>query len=75
MIERASKVAGDIIEAMKNEPLSLALVVMNLALLFMFYFILDTVAESRRREVAMVHQEQKEIRELLLRCAMCESRR
>jgi hypothetical protein len=55
----------DFIDAMKTQPLSLALCAMNLALCALFYFILSTVAEQRRREVQLFYDEAKSVREML----------
>ena len=67
-VEEVGKAAGGFIEALKREPLSLALVVMNLALLVMFYVILMGLTKQRASEITQLHQEQKEVRELLARC-------
>jgi hypothetical protein len=64
-IEEGGKIVGGFIEAMKTQPLSLALVVMNIALILLFYFILATVAEQRRREVQLFYDEAKSVREML----------
>jgi di/tricarboxylate transporter len=62
--EEAAKAAGSFIDAMKQEPLSLALVLMNIALLVFFYFILTTVAAQREREITQLHQDDREVRDL-----------
>jgi hypothetical protein len=55
-------------EAMKNEPLSLALCVMNLCLLAFFYVLLTTVSAQREREVGLLYADKKEVREMLAKC-------
>ena len=50
-VEGGVQVATGFMEALKREPLSLALVVMNLAMLAFFYFLLTTVAAQREREI------------------------
>ena len=72
--EEVGRVSNNIVDALKREPLSLALVVMNIALLAFFYFILSSVASQREREVTQLHQEQKEVRDLLARCVVPERR-
>ncbi len=69
MIEKISELAGGFMDTMKAQPLSLALVVMNVALLVVFWLILSTVSEQRKREVQLMYDEQKSVREALLKCA------
>jgi hypothetical protein len=68
--DEVGKAASGFVESMKTQPLAFALVVMNLALLGLFYIIADRLAEQRRHEVDALHQEQKETRELLSRCVV-----
>jgi hypothetical protein len=67
-VDEAGKAVGGFLDAMKAQPLSLALVVMNLALLLLFYFIMEKVSETRAREFTALQVEQKEVRELLSKC-------
>jgi hypothetical protein len=69
-LEESGKVAGSFIDALKREPLSLALVVMNLAMLAFFYFLLTTVAAQREREINLLYADKKEVRELLAQCVV-----
>lgn len=69
-LEGGAQLAGSVVDSLKSQPLSLALVVMNVALLVFFYFILSTVSGQREREINQLHQEQKEVRELLAKCAV-----
>jgi hypothetical protein len=64
-IEEIGKATTGFIDAMRGQPLSLALVVMNVALILLFYFILSVVAEQRRREVQLFYDEAKSVREML----------
>jgi len=66
--EEAGKIASGFMEAMKSQPLALALVIMNMALLGFFWFILEKVAENHRNDMKLIFDEQKEVRELLTRC-------
>jgi len=68
--EEVGKATGSFIDAMKREPLSLALVVMNLAMLAFFYFLLTTVASQREREINLLYVDKKEVRELLAQCVV-----
>jgi hypothetical protein len=69
-VEEVGKVAGGFMDAMKGQPLALALVVMNIALLALFWWIGKTVAATREREIGLLYADQKEIRELLGRCVV-----
>lgn len=69
-LEETGKAVGGFMEAMKREPLSLALVVMNLAMLAFFYFLLTTVATQREREIGLLYADKKEVRELLAKCVV-----
>jgi preprotein translocase subunit YajC len=66
----ATEIATGFMESMKSQPLSLALCIMNIALLGIFYFILTTIAKSRDQELIRMHEEHKQVRELLARCVV-----
>ena len=68
--EEVAKAAGTFVEALKKEPLSLALVVMNLALLCFFYVLLTYVAAQREREIGLLYADKKEVREMLAKCVV-----
>lgn len=69
-IEEVGKATNTFMDIMRQQPLSLALVVMNLALLALFWYIGDVVAKTREREVNQLHQEQREVRDLLAKCVI-----
>lgn len=69
-IEESAKLAGGFMDALKREPLSLALVVMNLALLLFFYVVLTAVASQREREIGLLYADKKDVRELLAKCVV-----
>lgn len=69
-VEEVGKVATGFIESMKSQPLALALVFMNIALLALFWYIGKLVAQTREREVGLLYADQKEIRELLSKCVV-----
>jgi hypothetical protein len=68
--EEGVKAVGGFIGAFKNEPLSLALITMNICLLVFFYFMLTKVADQREREIALLYSDKKEVRELLAQCVV-----
>jgi hypothetical protein len=73
-VEGGVQVATGFIDAMKREPLSLALVLMNLCLLFFFYVVLGKVADQREREISLLYADKKEVRELLSKCVVPDRR-
>lgn len=74
MAESGEKVIGGFFASLKDEPLSLALCVMNLTLLGLFFMILTTLSAQREREVGLLYQDKKEVRELLARCVVPDRR-
>ena len=75
VVEETSKHVGTFVDALKREPLSLALVVMNLCLLLFFYVILIRVADQRKEEIGLLYADKKEVRELLAKCVVPERER
>lgn len=68
--EEVGKVATGFIDAMKGQPLALALVLMNILLLVLFWFTIKTVGDhNQERELALMN-EQKEVRALLAKCVV-----
>ena len=67
-VEEVGKVANSFIDSLKSEPLSLALVFMNIVLLGFFWFILSTLSSQRQREIDMLYADHREVRDLLARC-------
>jgi hypothetical protein len=70
--EEGIKVAGTFVEAMKSQPLSLSLVIMNLCLLFFSWLILSSVSKQTETEINLLYAEHKEVRELLAKCVVPE---
>jgi len=73
-VEEVGKATGSFIDSLKREPLSLALVLMNLALLGFFWLILNAIAAQREREVNLLYEDKKEVRELISKCVVPERR-
>jgi hypothetical protein len=73
-VEETAKAAGSFIDSLKSQPLSLALVLMNICLLGFFWLILTKVAEQRQREIQLLYEDKKEVRELIARCIVPEQR-
>lgn len=69
-VEEVGKAGGIFMSIMKDQPLSLALVIMNVALLILFYIIMQAVTKTREREVNLMYEDHKEVRELLAKCVI-----
>lgn len=74
IVGETSKHVGSFMDAMKREPLSLALVIMNLCLLLFFYVFLSKVADQRAVEIGLIYEDKKDVRELLARCVVPQGR-
>lgn len=73
-VESGEKVVTGFFGIMAREPLSLALVVMNICLLGFFYILLTTVSAQREREINLLYADKKEVRELLAKCVVPDRR-
>lgn len=73
-LDIAAGATGSFMDAMKREPLSLALVLMNLCLLLFFYVILNRVADQRKEEIGLLYADKKEVRDLLAKCVVPDRR-
>jgi len=67
-VEEAGKVATGIVGALAQQPLALALVIMNLCLLGLFYLIMDRTDRHNLAREEAARAEQKEIREMMAKC-------
>jgi len=67
-LEEGAKAAGGFVEAMKSQPLSLALVLMNLALVGYIYYESVAVNNERHNELQLLYQNRREVAVLLARC-------
>jgi len=60
--------ASSFIEALKGQPLSLALVVMNLGLLGYLYYEGVKAHEERQAEMKLLYENRREVGQLLANC-------
>lgn len=68
MTHEAGEVAKTFVDSLKDQPLSLALVVMNLALLGMLYYQGSAHAKEHADELTLMYQNRRETAVLLARC-------
>lgn len=64
------KAAGGFIDAMKSQPLALALVVMNFALIGFVYYQNAAFTQQRRENVALFVEVQRDVQKLLAQCVI-----
>lgn len=67
-IEEVGKATNAFMKIMHNEPLSLALVVMNVLLLGLFFYVIQTATAVRHAEMERVFAAQEKTNELLFKC-------
>jgi hypothetical protein len=66
--EEAAKVASGFMTAMSANPVMLGMVIVNLAMIGMLWFVLRFAQEARKTEFELIFASQKEVRDILARC-------
>lgn len=66
--EEAGKAAGIFMGIFREQPLSLALVIMNILLLALFFYVAQIATANRAHEIQMIFDAQKEVQQLLYNC-------
>lgn len=72
--EEVGKAAGVFMTVMKDQPLSLALVVMNVLLLGLFFFVIQTATKTRHEEMDRIFVAQSETNKMLYNCVPADKR-
>lgn len=67
-VEEAGKAAGTFMTVMKDQPLALALCLMNVLLLALFFYIYKTNHELRLKQLEVTQTAQTEVQRLLFSC-------
>lgn len=67
-VEEGAKAAGTFLDIMRSQPLSLALVVMNLALIGFLYYEHANINNERKGELDLLYQNRQEVALLLAQC-------
>jgi len=65
---------GGVIDALKGQPLMLAMVIMNLALLALFYVVVGKNADLREKEFSLMITNQQRLLDVASRCADGQSK-
>src|SRR6266576_196210 len=66
--EEVGKASSAFMGIMKDQPLSLALVVMNIMLLGLFFYVIQTATGVRQKEMDRIFEAQSETNKLLFNC-------
>lgn len=67
-VEEGAKVAGSFVEAMKTQPLALALAISQILLLALFFMIAHWAGENRSTEFRAIMAANAEVQKLLFQC-------
>jgi hypothetical protein len=67
-LEEGGKVIGSFMDAMKDQPLGLAMVVTNLTLLGLFFYVINAATSNKAKEFQAIMEQQREVQQLLYRC-------
>lgn len=68
MQEQVARAAGSFFDAMKSQPLALALVISNFALIGYLYYEGSSLNAERKAERELLYQNRREVAVLLARC-------
>lgn len=69
-LEESAKAVVGIVESLKSQPLSLALVIMNVCLLAFLWYGIRYSYDLRNQEFKLIFEANKEIQILLSRCVV-----
>jgi len=72
--EEVGKAANVFMQIMKDQPLSLALVIMNVMLLGIFFYVIQLATKTRGEEMDRIFKQQSEISKLLYDCVPADRR-
>jgi hypothetical protein len=67
-LEEGGKVIGGFMHAMKDQPLGLAMVVTNLTLLALFFYVVQVATSNKAKEFEAIMRQQAEVQQLLYNC-------
>jgi hypothetical protein len=71
-LPEGGRAVSGFIDALKSQPLSLALVVMNVGLLGFLYYSGIAAHHERQRELELLYQNRSEMAQLLYQCTPAE---
>lgn len=68
--EEIGKSAGTFMEIMRAQPIALSLVLMNIALLMLFWLILSRIDDHNKDREAKIFESHRHVSELLAQCVV-----
>jgi len=68
--EEAGKAVNGFLDSMKTQPLSLALVILNVALMFLLYQVYTKADQAREAQMQLIFSAQREMQVLLSKCVV-----
>ena len=73
-VEEVGQTTRSFMDAMKEQPLALALCVMNMALLALFFYAGHWTSQTRQQEFKMIFDQNDKVHQLLFQCVPPEMR-
>lgn len=67
-LEEGGKAINSVIDAMKSQPMTLALLIMNIGLLTFMYFSSTAAHKEREHEMDLLYQNRESVGKLLAEC-------
>jgi hypothetical protein len=67
-LQEGAKVATGFMTAMKDQPLALALVMCNVLLLALFFYVIQVATSNKAKEFQAIMEQQREVQQLLYNC-------
>ena len=69
-VEEAGKLAGGVVEALKTQPLGLIMLIVNVLLIGLLFYVAVVSSRTREREVNLIYQAQQRVQDLLAHCVV-----
>jgi len=66
--EEAGKVAENITASLRNQPILLGLLIINLCTLLLMWFFVSVASSNRTQDIKLIYDNQKQVQDLLARC-------
>jgi hypothetical protein len=67
-MQEGGKAVAGVVDALKSQPLTLALVIINVGLLLLMWRVLEAVHDMRQNDTKMLYEQQQKTQEMLSRC-------
>ena len=68
--EEVGKVAENITNSFRSQPIMLGLLILHLATLTLMWIILSAVSQNRTNDIRLAYENHRQVQELLSRCAV-----